>query len=117
MWDQPTTDKLIELKEEGKTMSAIATILDITKNMVAGRLHRLGLCAPRGGIPDYRGHGHRAMEASPTNGCMWPYGDPQKEGFRFCGGMRADGWSYCANHVTRAYRVIDGNDVSSEAAE
>lgn len=34
--------------------------------------------------------------------CKWPIGDPQKDGFSFCGRRRGEG-PYCAEHHKRAY--------------
>jgi len=30
--------------------------------------------------------------------CRWPSGDPRSADFRYCGGPRIDGLSYCASH-------------------
>jgi GcrA cell cycle regulator len=36
--------------------------------------------------------------------CRWPVGDPQSEGFFFCGGPASKGLPYCAPHCRVAYR-------------
>ena len=46
----------------------------------------------------YLGYGMRAIATKPASGCSWPIGDPQKEGFVFCGRRRKDGSSYCGMH-------------------
>ncbi len=45
--------------------------------------------------------------ASPFRTCQWPYGEPGKEDFRFCGKSTHEGFSYCAEHVGMAYREVD----------
>lgn len=38
--------------------------------------------------------------------CKWPVGDPQEEGFHFCGAKRGDNGSpYCDTHASIAYNV------------
>lgn len=41
------------------------------------------------------------------NQCRWPIGDPQDDGFTFCG-AHADG-TYCAEHHPRAHQAIPAN--------
>jgi len=37
--------------------------------------------------------------------CRWPIGDPQREGFFFCGGAPLAGVPYCAHHTREAYNA------------
>jgi GcrA cell cycle regulator len=37
------------------------------------------------------------LELEP-NDCRWPYGDPGKDNFFFCGAPKVDGFSYCGTH-------------------
>ncbi|NBW19422.1 MAG: GcrA cell cycle regulator, partial [Caulobacteraceae bacterium] len=37
--------------------------------------------------------------------CRWPFGDPKKPSFHFCGAPIARG-AYCAAHHARAYKVV-----------
>lgn len=36
--------------------------------------------------------------------CRWPDGDPQEEGFSFCGGVSVPGLPYCEDHAKAAYQ-------------
>lgn len=44
--------------------------------------------------------------------CRWPVGDPQSPDFFFCGGRVAEGKSYCACHMARAYRPPSDRRIS-----
>jgi GcrA cell cycle regulator len=35
--------------------------------------------------------------------CKWPYGDPSKEDFRYCGHARIESMPYCLAHCRMAY--------------
>jgi len=37
--------------------------------------------------------------------CRWPVGDPKAPEFRYCGGVREIGLSYCIHHVRAAYQM------------
>lgn len=45
------------------------------------------------------------LSPSPYRTCQWPFGHPGEEGFHFCGEATFGGFSYCREHVARAYRV------------
>lgn len=115
MWDQSTVDRLIELKEEGKSMSEIALALGFTKNKIAGKLFRLGLC--QHSHWGSRSPSHVALSRVPIGGCLWPFGDPQKKGFHFCGERQIAGRPYCDAHTRKAYGVTGDEDACVEAAE
>lgn len=36
--------------------------------------------------------------------CRWPFGDPQRPDFRFCGRHAPAGLSYCRDHTRKAYQ-------------
>jgi GcrA cell cycle regulator len=38
--------------------------------------------------------------------CRWPVGDPQDEGFHFCGARRVDGLPYCEKHARMAFQPV-----------
>lgn len=38
--------------------------------------------------------------------CRWPLGDPQEEGFKFCGCKTAPGLPYCEYHARIAYQPV-----------
>ena len=44
-------------------------------------------------------------DVSPYRNCQWPFGEPGKKEFHFCGKPTFGGFSYCAKHVEMAYRV------------
>lgn len=48
-----------------------------------------------------------------ANDCRWPYGDPGKPGFFFCGGETIVGHSYCATH----HAISRGRAVTISDAE
>jgi GcrA cell cycle regulator len=43
------------------------------------------------------------MQLSATR-CRWPYGDPKKPGFHYCGGAKEPERSYCPTHIKLAHR-------------
>ena len=53
-----------------------------------------------------------AFEVAPTasihtlseHGCRWPIGEPDQDGFGFCGRIRTSSGSYCAGHSPMATR-------------
>lgn len=45
------------------------------------------------------------LSPSPYRKCQWPNGHPGDEDFHFCGKSTFGGFSYCRDHVSRAYRV------------
>lgn len=58
--------------------------------------------------------------------CKWPYGDPKKDGFHFCGDRSVPGMPYCSTHVEMAYQGVgrkfaismdeaNGSDMSNDA--
>lgn len=44
-----------------------------------------------------------SLAALKDDTCRWPFGDPGKAGFHFCGGMALDGSPYCARHGAAAH--------------
>ena len=38
--------------------------------------------------------------------CRWPIGDPQDDGFHFCGRQKATGISYCDHHAMQAFQPV-----------
>jgi len=49
----------------------------------------------------------KSSGASPFRKCQWPFGEPGKEDFRFCGEATHESFSYCHEHVGMAYREVD----------
>ena len=46
----------------------------------------------------------RVSKMSPFRTCQWPFGEPGKDGFHYCGRKTFQSFSYCADHVKMAYR-------------
>ena len=99
-----------------------------SRSSVAGKIHRLGIGRPpavmRAAVPPAGRRlvssfsktglspprqirasgtdispGQAALLALEPHQCRWPIGDPQVEGFRFCGGFaETDSAPYCAMH-------------------
>lgn len=50
--------------------------------------------------------------------CRWPIGDPQEEGFGFCGAPNRPGLPYCTEHAKVAYQAATRNRIlQAEKAE
>jgi len=68
--------------------------------------------APRGPREPTLTTAHVAFEVAPTatiysltaHACRWPIGEPDKDGFGFCGRLRTGHPSYCAGHAPMATR-------------
>lgn len=50
--------------------------------------------APAGGV---------SFEQLEEHHCRWPYGDPSRAGFHFCGEAKLPGLSWCLGHAKRAF--------------
>ena len=103
-WTAERIAALERLWATGATTAEIGRRLDITKNAVVGKAHRLGL--PGRPSPIKR-EAHKApppavvdMHGPP---CQWPFGDPGDEDFHFCGAPALAKRPYCAEHCARAY--------------
>jgi GcrA cell cycle regulator len=68
--------------------------------------------APRPSTPSQPPAPRTVFEVAPTasihtlteHGCRWPIGEPDQEGFGFCGRIRIGGGSYCEGHAPMATR-------------
>jgi GcrA cell cycle regulator len=133
IWTRERIALLKSLWTDGKTATAIAARLGMSKSAVLGKVFRLRLrpaanattAAARSNTKILgRRHKsrlpikHRAKPAAPamasgktlfelTNGsCRWPHGQPGTKAFHFCGAPGADlegGRPYCDQHARRAY--------------
>lgn len=122
-WTPQRINALIALWEEGIPTSEIGRRLDITKNAVIGKVHRLGL--PKRGSPiKERVKPKKAVAESRLTlsklrpgMCSWPEGDPGTPEFHFCGKEQVAGKPYCAEHCAKAYIKIskdkDGKKVAA----
>ena len=107
-----TPDRVAELKRlwaTGATTAEIGRMLDITKNAVVGKCHRLGLPGRPSPIKRVAAKTPPAPAPAPTvveyHGppCQWPFGEPGKEDFYFCGAPAIPERPYCEEHCKLAY--------------
>lgn len=47
----------------------------------------------------------KTMTTIQAHECRWPFGDPLKQDFHFCGKLKADGSPYCEFHTQRAVQA------------
>ena len=116
-WTAERTRKLVDLWNEGLTTVEIGRRLDVTKNSVVGKAHRLDLPKRQSPVPlPPEGTPVIRLEALRAGMCSWPEGEPGTPDFRFCGKKPTiPGKPYCAEHCTRAY-VRNSKDRKSSAA-
>jgi GcrA cell cycle regulator len=100
IWTPELIEQLDQLWHQGLSTAEIGRRLNISKNAVVGKAHRLHLTArpsplKRPPAPKYAG------PPGPT--CSWPIGHPGEKGFRFCGARPVAGKPYCAEHAAMAY--------------
>ena len=137
--DEDLDRRCLELKKAGNSYNAIARALGISRNAVAGRLHRMRAvqvpaalagkpAAPQpqtgnGGDCDLQpvcaaplGKDNAWPQGAPTavmtarpGTCRWPVGDPRDAGFRFCGAKALAGSPWCAGHAARAWEKDEGD--------
>jgi GcrA cell cycle regulator len=109
-WTPERIAALIALWNEELSTSEIGRRLGITKNAVIGKVHRLGLPRRR---PSVLTEPEPAqvikLDALRSGMCSWPLGDPEKEGFHFCGEQAVSGKPYCTKHCAVAY-IRTGKD-------
>ncbi len=119
-WSDERVEQLKELWASGKTAAEIAKELGdgLTRNAIIGKAHRLGLSGritpvqkkvdkplpPEvNDIPAKNG-GISLLELTEKT-CRYPYGDPKKPNFHFCGSNCLPGLPYCAEHAAVAYQM------------
>ncbi len=98
-WSYERVEQLTRLWEEGLPAAEIGRRMGLTKNAVIGKVHRIAL-TPR--IVTELPRQHYAFEFA-GGSCLWPFGHPGQEDFRFCGAAPVTGKPYCAEHAARAY--------------
>ncbi len=116
-WTPTRISVLIALWNEGLTTSEIGKRLDVTKNAVVGKVHRLGL--PKRGSPIRQKPKPAeiiSLDALRPGMCSWPHGEPGTEDFRFCGDPVVPDKPYCAEHCERAYVKISKDGKKSAVA-
>lgn len=119
-WTDERVEQLKTLWGAGKTAAEIAKELGegLTRNAVIGKAHRLGLSGrvtpiqkkvdkplPPENVEIKAKNGGISLLELTEKTCRYPYGDPQKPGFHFCGGDALAGLPYCAQHAEMAYQT------------
>ena len=78
---------------------------NVSRNAVIGKVHRLGLASRfspiQKKIPNPKG---LSILGLTSDTCRWPFGDPQKEDFYYCGQPILPGSRYCKKHTLSAYQ-------------
>ncbi|MCE2518086.1 MAG: global cell cycle regulator GcrA-like protein [Alphaproteobacteria bacterium] len=123
-WTEDRLKKLKTLWEKGLSISQIGEELGVSRNAIAGKVHRLGL--PKRQSP-ISGKSQSKPAAAPKpkvevaepenlplklalrninwsrSRCSWPIGDPKTTAFKFCGDEVVVGKPYCNDHCFEAY--------------
>ena len=120
-WTDEQIEELKRLWNEGLSTADIGRALNVSKNAVVGKSHRLGLKprpSPIAGKKDDAAPAKKkpvaaAKKRAPErigdvidlgpNMCRWPFGDPGDADFHFCGKSTVVGKPYCADHCAIAY--------------
>jgi GcrA cell cycle regulator len=124
-WDEKRLEKLKKLWEMGLPISQIGEKLGVSRNAIAGKVHRMGLPkrqSPIAGGGKSGGSSSRKAKTTPMlsradlplklalrnitwsrSKCSWPIGDPQSTDFHFCGDDVVTGKPYCNSHCFDAY--------------
>ena len=106
-WTPGRIDVLIAFWKEGLPTSEIGRLLQVTKNAVVGKVHRLGLAKRRPPIDSKPTEAEIIkLDALGASMCSWPEGEPGTDAFRFCGRPAVAGKPYCGEHCARAYVKI-----------
>ena len=122
VWDQDKLDQLRHFWLEGLPITKIGLELNVSRNAIAGKAHRLGL--PKRNSPISKSGEPRINQSKTVseenkkelplklllrdvewsrNACCWPFGDPKLPGFKFCGISIIPGRPYCEEHSILAY--------------
>ena len=131
-WTDERIEQLQTLWGAGKTAAEIAKELGegLTRNAVIGKAHRLGLSGrvtpvqkkidkplpPESKDILAKNGGISLLELTEKT-CRYPYGDPRKPGFHFCGGHSLSGLPYCAEHAQIAYQTTARKFTINENAD
>ena len=123
-WTEDRLEKLKDLWEKGLSISQIGKELGVSRNAIAGKVHRMGLSKRQSPIasksaPKKEATAKPAVEvAQPEklplklalrninwsrSRCSWPSGDPKTTAFKFCGKEVVAGKPYCNDHCFEAY--------------
>ncbi len=100
-----TLERIVELERmwaAGVSTAKIGRLLDVSKNAVVGKAHRLGLAGRPS--PIKRSEATLVdMVVDSGRPCQWPFGDPDEDDFHFCGALALAHKPYCREHYELAY--------------
>ena len=106
-WTAKRVGALIAFWNQGLSASEIGRRLDVTKNAVVGKVHRIGLQKRTSPIARKdRQADVIKLENLKSGMCSWPEGDPGTDAFQFCGKPVAPDKPYCPEHCDKAYVTI-----------
>ena len=103
-WSDDKIELLKTLWIQGKPASEIADILgdQVSRNAIIGKAHRLGLAGRPSPIRK-REQKLATLQVITERMCKWPFGDPKKPDFHFCGKAVDVTVTYCPEHRAMAY--------------
>lgn len=128
-WPAERIEKLRLLWAEGHSSAEIGRRMNLSKNAVVGKVHRLGL---PGRLSPIKRSGNplpvtpKPVRRAPTlpalkcvaavkmadmpvgysmrsQQCCWPIGDPKTPSFHYCEALGVPGKPYCPDHAAIAY--------------
>ena len=111
-WTPERVAELERLWATGATTAEIGRMLNVSKNAVVGKTHRLGLPGRPSPIKRVAVKAPSPPPPSPPpptvvkyHGppCQWPFGHPGTEEFHFCGAPAIPERPYCDKHCKLAY--------------
>ncbi|MEO5376097.1 MAG: GcrA family cell cycle regulator [Alphaproteobacteria bacterium] len=108
VWTEERIAQLVRLWNDGLTTGEIGKQLEVSKNAVVGKAHRLGLTSrpspiKRSKVEKAEDTRIRSVVELSALTCRWPIGDPRDANFHFCGKRVMTGKPYCPDHAAVAY--------------
>lgn len=105
-WTPERIRQLTELVTEGVSFSQIGARMGITKSAAIGKAHRLYLEHPNSPPPVEQKPASSPL-FPPAGHCLWGFGNPGEEPFRFCGEPASEiGSAWCPEHRKRVYARV-----------